>query len=1251
MPQFHVTAPDGRQFQLDGEAAPSEAELDDIFKAVPVKRNPLGESRQDLESKMIDARAESAGGKLLDRAINTGMAAAKYTPLRGTAARLFNLPGNEQWELPPLVSPEQALHAIKTLPNLGGAEVEQSDPVKKGLQEFGAETASGLTSPDAIETMALPGSAGARLFQAQMIKSVPESIQRTIDAYKSGDKKETTKAVANLALAVGGPAMIEKALAPKPGPEIPPLTGKALDMPKGAEPPPEQIVGGSTVEPAQPEPVKPTVTPPEAIAESEKKLANETQPKEALPPPPDQTPSQESSQGQGLQSDRGKEGGGQGDAVAALEKLKSRKADLLQEIDELQPPTTAEEAQREGHPEMEGQIPWSKEPRAEAARNELYEINARISDIERAAKGSEGKASEPISVGPGGKTVGEPPYRAIQQLQDQLKSMPSTPAKQGIPLAERVAEKWAQGKDAMTGALGKLRAISEVIKSTARGVRKPTSLDARVGELDFALQRSSAESVSAGKVIEKQIPDKALADALALHIDAGGDTAAIRDTLANLPKNTPARIRRALERAANLKPEELQMAQTLKQYFGIRENDAVEHDIFEQGLGDYFTHIWKKESNMPDDLRAAISNGRVSEYFQFSRQRKIPTFLQGILSGKVPELDPSKVIPFYNYALDRAIASREFIRDATKMKEADGRPTTAPTGVGQQVPKGSAPEATLIEPLAKPEAIADYRSMDHPALRKWKWAGEDANGNPILYRGDLVVHPDAYERIARMMDRGRLTPTATGRALLRAGTEVKGFKLGLLSAFHQIHVGSHALWHWTLPFHFSESDGLFTKDGAIDWESPKVKYAVEKGHLQLAPNPTQLAHFSEGLISPGLVQKLPIVGPWSRAYSEWLFGQYIPKLKVKTFENAMARNRSVYAKDLASGKLTEGELASRVGDAVNNAYGELNQLFIGKAGRDPRFQRILRGAFLAPDFGEARLRFVVKSGTKYGHEERIALATMFLTMYTTARVANYLSHGDPEMDWKRAFQVKAGDHWWTMRSVIGDVFHAVSDFGGFAYNRLSPLYSRTIIEGLTHRNARGERVNAKEQLQDFGRQFVPIQLGGLTDPDKKLWETFVTAMGVTAIQDRPEQDVNKMVGEYLKKADDPKLKEIYERRQKETFGESAYKPLREALRDENPKKAADAYQKLLTTHKASDVTKAIRPFSIVELPAGLGWDRHDKPFGGLSRKQEQEFIKTLSPSDRKIYERAKAERQQVWERYQAMLKGQESATPPQSFSP
>lgn len=823
-------------------------------------------------------------------------------------------------------------------------------------------------------------------------------------------------------------------------------------------------------------------------------------------------------------------------------------------------------------------------------------------------------------LGPGAQTPGEPAYSAISQLSDRLKETPKVGLKESIPLKEKVADAWSEGKSTVDKSIGKMRAVTESLKETAKGVRTISELDRRVAEFDRAVQTSSGKSKDAGKAIERQMPNKAMRDAVGLWIDAGGDERLIANALANAPEGTKPSVLRAMKMATSLPSEAKQFAQDLKSFFSLREQDATQGELFERGLEDYYTHIWEKESNMPDDLRAAITNGKLSTYFQFARQRKIPQLLDGIVKGKTPILDPAKVIPFYNYAMDRSLASRKFIRDASETVEADGRPTLSPSGRSVPVQKGDTPDALIIKPKAKSEQNADYRQIDHPALRKWKWAGTAESGEPILYQSDLLVHPDAYNRLANMLDRGRLTPTRLGRALLQASTEVKGFKLGLLSAFHVVHVGTHAMWHWTNPFKALQ----LGKD--IEWDSPRVQFAIQKGHLKLAPDPAELKVLSEGLMSGGLIHKIPLIGPVSRVWSEWTFGDFIPKLKIATFENAMKRNMDHYAKDIQAGNITPEQVASRVGDSVNNAFGELNHLFLGKFGRDPRFQRLLRGIFLAPDFGEARLRFVEKAFTKYGFEERLALLTMFTTMYVGARVANWVSHGDPEMDWKKAFSVKAGEHWYSMRSVIGDLDRAAADFGRFMYVRLNPLYSRTAADFLFGRDISGRKLTTGEKFGNIAKQLVPIQLGGLTRDDQKLWESFVTAMGVSTQRDRPEQDVHRFVSDWMKNNPDPKIQEKFARRESETFARSKYFPLRYALENEDYEKAKKEFSELSKTHNTAQITKAMQP--------------EMKAVGGLNVGEFNRFLKSLNPEQRKLYDQSIANRKVLYSRYLKLIRGE-----------
>ena len=70
--------------------------------------------------------------------------------------------------------------------------------------------------------------------------------------------------------------------------------------------------------------------------------------------------------------------------------------------------------------------------------------------------------------------------------------------------------------------------------------------------------------------------------------------------------------------------------------------------------------------------------------------------------------------------------------------------------------------------------------------------------------------------------------------------------------------------------------------------------------------------------------------------------------------DALERNRKNYAKDVASGKITDEQLVRMTARQSNAAFGEQNYRAMF---RHKGFQDMLRFAFLAPDFGEARLRF------------------------------------------------------------------------------------------------------------------------------------------------------------------------------------------------------------------------------------------------------------------------------------------------------
>lgn len=838
------------------------------------------------------------------------------------------------------------------------------------------------------------------------------------------------------------------------------------------------------------------------------------------------------------------------------------------------------------------------------------------------------KPAEPtVGEGPGAKTAGAPKYPAIQQLTDQLEATPKL-GKNKRGYLEAIADTWARRADITTKAIARTRVATVNALRSLEGIRKATDIDRELGEYDYAIQYSSSASKRAGEAMKRQMRDVTDREAAAILIDSARiakdphNPAEVRqviaDGLALLPADTPKSVRAAMERALDPSLELRQFSESLKQYFGIREQDAVDADLFSQGLEDYYTHVWEKESNMPNSLRDAIATGRVNTYFQFARQRKIPTLIEGILEGKKPVLDPAKVIPFYNFAMDRAIASRTFIKSLSDVMASDHtpgnpRPAVDVRGGATVVDPLDAKSdpAVLITPKTQAQNIRDYKVVNHPALQKWKWLTTTPEGRQVLMRGDLVVHPEFHTQLKRFMDRDVTTASKfTRRAMAISGT-AKGLKLGLIpTTFHIAHVGAHAAFHWTNPFRWAP----------IDFEAPATRFAIEKGNLKLAPSPSELTLMAEGLGSSGLIRKIPYFGEWSGAFSDWMFHQYIPRLKLNTFENAM--NRPVFGarsrfmstgRALKAGRLTENDVAARAGDAVNNAFGELNHLFLGKVGRDPRFQRFLQLAFLAPDFGEARARFALKSFSRYGSEERLALATMGAALYFGARLGNYLSHGNMESDdWRHAFEVKVKDekgkhHWLGMRSVVGDISHAIDRPGQFLYTRLNPLTSRPTTDFLYGREERtGRKLSFQERAVRAAQAFQPIGLGGLTEPDRTALESLGQSMGLANRRDMAVNDIARKAHDWLESIGRHPMSEII------PTDEPSYLKLRTAINIGKMGDAKTLLEGLLKTRSHKEIEKAM-----------VNYLEH--PYTG-SKELEKQWATTFTKKDAQQYLDAQKEK-------------------------
>ncbi|MGC1687297.1 MAG: hypothetical protein WA734_16850, partial [Candidatus Acidiferrales bacterium] len=416
--------------------------------------------------------------------------------------------------------------------------------------------------------------------------------------------------------------------------------------------------------------------------------------------------------------------------------------------------------------------------------------------------------------------------------------------------------------------------------------------------------------------------------------------------------------------------------------------------------------------------------------------------------------DVGFLVTAYDLSFNRALSARAFIKSLLSGKASDGRPLVSVTGSGVRLNDAEAgPEAYIIRPNAMPGETGDYKTVDHPSLRKWKWAAQDVDGTPMYVQGDLAVHPEAYQHLKNVLSSSALQANPITRAILKGQGTLKSTMLSV-SSFHQAQIGTHAVGHWVNPADVPE----------INWDDPRQQGLI-KGGMQVV-NHHALEEFSEGVGGTGLIKYTPFIGPKLADYQQYLFGDYIPRLKMKMGMAALERNRERYP------ELSETQLNELTAAQANAAFGELNYKMLG---RNPTFQDVMRVVLLAPDFLEARARFAGQAVKPYGKEQAVALIRIGGILYGGARVMNMLfNDGDPK--WDKPFSVVVGKHEFSIRSIPGDIYHLATNPRSFFLWRLNPFTTRPAIEMLYGRNAYGQKETAYDQGVDYLKSALPITM-------------------------------------------------------------------------------------------------------------------------------------------------------------------------------
>jgi len=652
-----------------------------------------------------------------------------------------------------------------------------------------------------------------------------------------------------------------------------------------------------------------------------------------------------------------------------------------------------------------------------------------------------------------------------------------------ITLAQKLAQKFDNAKDSLSVSFANVKAVSAALIDAYKNVPVWTNFDDALGKYVGALQRGAFEARKFAINIKKAIPDKVKREAIINYIQAGGDHAILTQRAQTSAANPKTRhFAQGYELATKLTPEEKTFAENVRNYFEAKLDQAIEAGVLDHGIENYVSQIFKKDSKVGKKLAGEISAGKLRTDPFFAKRRIYESYFEAEQAGEVPKnKDIGAIIVAYDRAFNGAIAARAFIKHLFEGKAKDGRPLVHIAGAGRLVESKKGGDLTLIKPKVKPEEVGDYKLIDHPALKKWKWVAEDENGNPIMLEGDMWVHPEIYKTLKNILSTSALRRNPITRAILQTIATLKGMLLSF-SGFHQFQEGLHATFHKIDPFNVPE----------IDINHPVISKLIDHGMLIASYNAE--AQFAEGLSATGLVHKIPGIGPYLQRYTEYLFQDYIPRLKCKLGIEAYERNKMRYP------DLSDDQILSITADQVNAAFGELNYM---KMGRNPTLQDVLRLVLLAPDFLEARMRFVGQALKPYGkgikgiltNEQFMAVVLRGAAgLWLGARVINaILNNGKTYPD--KPFSIVYKDKEYILRSIPGDLWHLLSDPRSFVYYRLNPTTVRTMVEFITQRNAWGQYRDIEDQIKDFFATHIPIPFQK-KGPAYKWYHSFLQSIGV-----------------------------------------------------------------------------------------------------------------------------------------------------------
>lgn len=208
-----------------------------------------------------------------------------------------------------------------------------------------------------------------------------------------------------------------------------------------------------------------------------------------------------------------------------------------------------------------------------------------------------------------------------------------------------------------------------------------------------------------------------------------------------------------------------------------------------------------------------------------------------------------------------------------------------------------------------------------------------------------------------------------------------------------------------------------------------------------------------------------------------------------------------------------------------------------------------------------------------------------------------------------------------------------------ASNKTSPLWraGQTLVTGKTM--SRDKLIGTWDRAKAAAIALAPTPIPLSTfvrgsDYPGQTQRQITASLGVkTEPAPTPHNEIRQLYSSWMSRQTDPRLKHEFERREKEEFGQSDYRDLRNDLYQGNLRAAKEDWRKLMKikgggSKAARIINEAMDPKTEAGTPKPLISGRH---------ADEMKFFRSLSPEQQQVYRHAMAERQKMYARFRQML--------------